>query len=166
MKSERLLVATLVTAGIILGLAIGFTYSQGEPATVSETSSTMTIPTDLIGFVDGDTVFVGDSDIRYIGIDTPEMGECFSVEAAQRNVELLRSVEHIRFEGDVSNTDIYNRMLRHPWAGSRLISEVLVREGYATVMTVPPDTKYEEQLLDAERDAREHERGLWSECRG
>lgn len=41
---------------------------------------------------------------------------------------------------------------------------VLVREGYAVVSTFPADVKNQARFLDAERAAREANRGLWAEC--
>jgi len=37
----------------------------------------------------------------------------------------------------------------------------LVEEGYAQVMTVPPNVKHQELFLKLEREAREAGRGLW-----
>jgi micrococcal nuclease len=41
-----------------------------------------------------------------------------------------------------------------------MVNEVLVAEGYASVATFPPDVKYQERFLDAERQARDAGRGL------
>lgn len=37
----------------------------------------------------------------------------------------------------------------------------LVQQGYAQVMTVPPNVKYQELFLKLQREAREAARGLW-----
>jgi micrococcal nuclease len=36
-----------------------------------------------------------------------------------------------------------------------------VRRGYAQVMTIPPNVKYQERFLKLQREAREARRGLW-----
>jgi len=44
-----------------------------------------------------------------------------------------------------------------------MLNELIVREGYAQVMTIPPNIKYQDQglFVEAEKDARENKRGLW-----
>jgi micrococcal nuclease len=37
----------------------------------------------------------------------------------------------------------------------------VVREGYAQVLTIPPNVKYAEVLLACQQEARRHNRGLW-----
>jgi len=39
-----------------------------------------------------------------------------------------------------------------------------VREGYAQVSTFPPDVKYQQRFLEAQRQEREANRGLWGAC--
>jgi micrococcal nuclease len=40
------------------------------------------------------------------------------------------------------------------------MNELIVREGYAQVMTIPPNIKYQELFIEAERDARGNQRGI------
>lgn len=42
------------------------------------------------------------------------------------------------------------------------VNEYLVREGYAQSSTYPPDVKYQDRFLEAQRLAREEGKGLWS----
>lgn len=70
----------------------------------------------------------------------------------------------VRLGIDVSETDRYGRLLRYVFVDDQFISEILVREGYANTATFPPDVKYQELFLEAEREARENNRGLWSIC--
>ena len=42
-----------------------------------------------------------------------------------------------------------------------MINAELVRLGYAQVMTVPPNVRYQEVFLKLQREAREAGRGLW-----
>lgn len=44
---------------------------------------------------------------------------------------------------------------------SKLFNYVLVLKGYANVMTVPPNVKYQDFFLQAEKKARENNIGLW-----
>lgn len=42
-----------------------------------------------------------------------------------------------------------------------LINDTLVEDGYANVSTYPPDVKYSDIFIQAERPARENGMGLW-----
>ena len=121
--------------------------------------------------VDGDTIKIdeGKKSVRYIGIDTPETVhpnkpvECMGKEASNKNKELVEGKEVI-LEKDVSETDKYGRLLRYVWLGDILINELLVQEGYAQSSSYPPDIRYQERFIDAEREAREGNKGLWGEA--
>ena len=70
---------------------------------------------------------------------------------------------------DVSEVDKYNRLLRYVFLsldGGQLlfVNDYLVREGFAQVLTYPPDIKYNEQLREAEKSAKENKKGLWGSC--
>lgn len=125
-----------------------------------------------IRVIDGDTIEVkmpwGREKIRYIGIDTPETKdprkpvEYFGKEAAEKNRELVEA-KYVFLEKDVSNKDRYGRFLRYVYlADGTFVNLELVKQGYAQVATYPPDLKYVEEFLKAEKEAREKEIGLWS----
>lgn len=125
--------------------------------------------------IDGDTIEVeinGEKKrVRYIGIDTPETVhpskpvKCFGKEASDRNKELVTG-KMVRLEKDVSETDKYGRLLRYVYINNDFINLRLVAEGYANVVTYPPDLKYSEQFLQAEREARKSDLGLWNKENG
>jgi micrococcal nuclease len=50
------------------------------------------------------------------------------------------------------------------WVGDELFNETLVREGYALVTTFPPNVRYVDRFVSAQRSAREEGLGLWSAC--
>ena len=67
-------------------------------------------------------------------------------------------------EKDVREIDDLGRLLRYVWLpGSTwtLVNLELVREGFASVATYPPDVKYVELIRAAEQDARDVDAGLW-----
>ena len=43
----------------------------------------------------------------------------------------------------------------------QIFNETLLEEGYAQVATFPPNVKYVDRFLEAQREAREANRGLW-----
>jgi len=130
--------------------------------------------------VDGDTVDV-DLDgqtvrVRLIGIDTPEIVdprkpiECFGRAASAQAHELLDG-QTVFLEDDPSQDSIdrYGRALRYVWfSDGRLFNLEMVAQGYAFEYTYNLPYKYQSQFKQAERDAREQQRGLWapSACNG
>lgn len=120
--------------------------------------------------IDGDTIELTDKRrVRYIGMDTPEIVdptkpvECFGQEAREENRRLVDG-KTVRFEKDVSETDSYGRLLRYVFVGDIFVNEILVRNGFARLATFPPDVTYRDQLIQAQREARVNNRGLWSQC--
>lgn len=114
--------------------------------------------------LDGDTVLTGnDKKLRYIGVDSPESGECFSEEARLKNKELTEKIT-LEAQRDVSDIDKYGRLLRYVWRADTFVNEYLVRYGYARVMSIEPDVKYKNLFSQAENEAKALKRGLWGEC--
>jgi micrococcal nuclease len=120
--------------------------------------------------IDGDTIEMENGDkVRYIGINTPESVdprkkvECFGKEAAAFNRKLVEG-RSVRLERDVSDHDRYGRLLRFVYLeDGTLVNEMLVREGYASVATYPPDVAKKDLFIAAEQEARIEQRGLWNE---
>lgn len=122
--------------------------------------------------IDGDTIEIeGGQKVRYIGIDTPETVDprkplqCFGKEAAAKNRELVGGKD-VSLEKDVSETDKYGRLLRYVFVNETFINDVLVRQGFAHSSTFLPDVKYQQDFNEAEGEARQYNRGLWSSCQG
>ena len=120
--------------------------------------------------VDGDTIEIeGGEKIRYLGIDTPETVDprkpvqCFGIEASKKNKELVEG-KTVHLEKDITDRDKYSRLLRYVWVGDLFINLELVKQGFAISYTHPPDVKYQNEFLAAEKEAREAERGLWEAC--
>jgi len=120
---------------------------------------------------DGDTIEIeGGQKVRYIGIDTPETVHpskpvmCFGKEASNYNKDLVFG-QKIRLEKDISETDKYGRLLRYVYLeDGTFVNLQLVKEGYATSYSYPPDIKFQQDFLSAEKLARDEGIGLWGEC--
>ena len=123
--------------------------------------------------IDGDTIelSIGGAavDVRLIGIDTPESVhpsepvECFGV-AASRFTRATLEGARVRVTYDVERRDRYGRTLAYVFKDGKLFNEVLVARGYAQVYTYPPNVRYADRFLQAERSARRAKRGLWRAC--
>ena len=124
----------------------------------------------MVRVVDGDTIDVQLADrvekVRYIGVNTPEIHhpikgeEPGGREAAEVNRRLVAG-RHVRLELDVRTRDRYGRLLAYVWLGDTMVNAELVRRGYAQVMTVPPNVRYQDLFLKLQREARDAGRGLW-----
>ncbi len=44
-----------------------------------------------------------------------------------------------------------------------MLNEEIVKAGYANVMTIPPNVKYQDKFSRVYKEARENKRGLWQE---
>ena len=125
----------------------------------------------VVEVVDGDTIKVeigGEvHTVRYIGIDAPETNhpsepvERMGPEATEANRELVEG-QTVYLEKDISETDQYGRLLRYVFlVNGTCVNAELVRLGYAQSNTYPPDVKYQDLLVEVQKEAREAERGLW-----
>jgi micrococcal nuclease len=134
---------------------------------------------EVLRVVDGDTIEVrfghgAVATVRYLGIDTPETvepsqpGMCFGKEASAKNAELVGG-KPVQLERDASEADQHGRLLRYVWVtgpdgGTRLVNEELVKWGFAQSAAFPPDVKYQEIFVAAQREAQAEQRGLWGAC--
>jgi micrococcal nuclease len=132
--------------------------------------ATAAIEGTVVRVVDGDTVHVQLADrvekVRYIGVDTPEIhhpvkGEEPGGRAAATINRGLVEGRRVRLELDVQTRDRWGRLLAYVWVGDAMINAELIRLGYAQVMTVPPNVRYQELFVKLQREAREAGRGLW-----
>ena len=122
--------------------------------------------------VDGDTIEVtlrGETpSVRLLLVDTPEVHggeECYGPEASAYVSSLLPEGSELRLERDVTDADFFGRLLRYVYlADGRMLNELLVEGGYATVYRFPSDVLHEQRLRGAEDRAREAGAGLWTAC--
>ncbi|HSK06685.1 MAG TPA: lamin tail domain-containing protein [Acidimicrobiia bacterium] len=140
------------------------------PACVRTTPTSGTVgapePATVVSVTDGDTIRVGleggpDTTVRLIGINSPEIGECFAEEAARGLSDLAPVGTAIGMTRDVSEADEFGRLLRYLWRGGMSLNEEMVRRGLAIARRDPPDTTMAEILERAQAEAMESQRGLW-----
>ena len=107
--------------------------------------------------------------IRVIGVDTPESvspnqpDEPYGEEASDFAKHYLDG-ETVRLAGDAEPRDRYGRMLAYVWLEDGTFwNALLVAEGYAQQLTVPPNVTYERLFRRLVSEARREDRGLWAE---
>jgi micrococcal nuclease len=127
----------------------------------------------VIRVVDGDTLKVDFHGIelttRLIGVDTPESRRnkkakkdakrsdqdldtiiALGKKATEYVKRLVRPGNFVRLEFDVQQTDPYGRLLCYVYLqDGRMLNEVLISSGHATIMTIPPNVKYQSRFLKA-----------------
>ncbi|EFT38863.1 nuclease-like protein [Enterococcus faecalis TX2137] len=137
-------------------------------------SNDQCIPADFVRHVDGDTTVLRidgkERKVRFLLIDTPETVkpntkvQPYGLEASKRTKELLSTASEITFEYDEGDkTDRYGRALGYIFVDGTLLQKTLVSEGLARVAYVKePNTKYLEELEQAQEQAKSESLGIWS----
>lgn len=110
--------------------------------------SSVTIHSDF-KIIDGDTVKVNGTNIRLLGINTPERGERCYYESKARLGQLINSSTTLK--RDIVNKDKYGRELRHMFFEDVHLQDIMIHEGYAKVLCIWPNIKYCAELLESER---------------
>jgi micrococcal nuclease len=153
--------------------------SDATPA-VSPIEAGSLIPATVSRNVDGDTLHVRTATgtvekVRFIGVDTPESTiehEPFGKEASEFTKSRLPVGTQVWLETDVGLRDRYGRLLAYVWLSppsngsaaevrAKMFNAQLLAEGYAQLMTIPPDVKYVDYFTALQIEAREECRGLW-----
>ena len=142
-----------------------------EDATVERVVDGDTIEVAITGLVEGPgagLTQVGRTyRVRLLGIDTPETVkpntpvQCYGHEASAAAAALLDG-HSVRLVKDVEETDQYDRLLRYVYLGAEMANARLVANGYAYVLTYPPNVRHAELFVSLARQARAAHAGLWS----
>jgi endonuclease YncB( thermonuclease family) len=130
--------------------------------------------------VDGDTIHVtmpdgADEKVRFIGVNTPESTirhEPYGKEASNCTKRRLPVGTPVWLETDVQLRDTYGRILAYVWLApptdrgeasirAEMFNAELLLQGYADLMTIPPDVKYVNEFRPMAAEARNAGRGLW-----
>jgi micrococcal nuclease len=131
--------------------------------------------------VDGDTLKLSNGErVRLIGIDTPELHlsdkltrdaqrtktDAKAIQAMGRqSYEFTRKLvegKRVKLEFDVERRDRYQRLLAYVYLeDGTFVNAEIVKQGYASLMTYPPNVKYVDLFESLYRQARENRRGLW-----
>lgn len=155
-KSNSLVGLYLVL--IVLTLFYIFSYNRAPLGSISSNRQIAHV----VEVIDGDTVNIlaGDK-VRLIGINAPEKGDPYSVEAKER-LENLIGGRDVLLEYDNEKRDHYNRLLAYIYVGDLFVNKLMAGEGLAYSYIVPPNDRYEYEIEVAEREAEQERLGIWS----
>ena len=123
--------------------------------------------------IDGDTIILADGEkVRYIGVGTPELRrkvrgrwvyepQPFAEDSTEFNRRLTEG-KIVRLEFDVEKRDKYGRLLAYVYLeDGTFVNAELLKQGYAQLMTIPPNVKYVDLFVRLQREARRNNRGTW-----
>jgi micrococcal nuclease len=165
-------------SSVLLLLVLCACTAPGAGAAVSPVSTVVQTNAVITRVVDGDTVVVdigGQTEtLRLIGIDTPETVkpnspvECWGPEASAFTKHLLPTGTPLRLVRDVEARDDYGRLLVYVYmaADDTFVNLQLVLQGYATLLTFPPNTAHQADFVAAAQTAQQADLGLWAACSG
>jgi len=131
--------------------------------------------------VDGDTLELESGErVRLIGIDTPEIHESAKLhkdsQRTQQDITTIQKLgrrayeftkklvegKRVSLEFDTERYDRYKRLLAYVYLkDGTFVNAEIVKQGYASLMTFPPNIKYADLFLKLYQEARESRRGLW-----
>lgn len=148
---------TIVVLGLLLALAL-----VGCDAVLDSGGSTGGTSARVAFVIDGDTIAVeinGEEErVRYIGVNTPEDDEPCYFEAREANAALVEG-RTVRLVADEEDLDRFGRMLRYVYVEDVFVNARLVEQGWAEVVSYPPNTLYFDLLRSLEREAAADELG-------
>ena len=128
--------------------------------------------------VDGDTLLTTEGErVRLIGVNAPEMNfndqghpkdpEPFAEDAFNYLADILEGeTVYLEYHED-EVYDTYDRLLAYVWYEDGgvmgMLNALMLYEGLAELMTIPPHDTYADTFESIERDARERGVGMWSQ---
>lgn len=118
--------------------------------------------------VDGDTLLLDNNRfVRYIGINAPEVqhgnepSEPFGIEAKNHNVRLVGNREIYLMYGR-EKADRYGRELAYVYTAENIfINQKMLEQGWAYCLFNPPNLRFHDLFLKAQRLAMQGQQGMW-----
>ena len=174
MKKQIMIIISLFVLLSVLG---GCYAMPEEPEQVLQ-------KVELRAVKDGDTIVVKESDgnvitVRLIGIDAPESvaseeytektgkeNSEYGVMASEHLKELLQGSDILYLQYDKERVDKYDRTLAYVYASNDgditgMVNGWMVKDGYATIMEIEPNTKYADRFEFYQNYAKNEGIGLW-----
>ena len=182
-KKEFKYIVKIIVPAVLILLYFGMRCLPRQNAALPQKSAAVVYVTRAI---DGDTIKLSTGEhVRLIGIDTPESRYNSKLERdAARSRKDMKAIlkmgkqasdftkrlvegKGIILEFDLQKRDRYGRLLAYVYLeDGTFVNAKIVEEGYAQVMTIPPNVKYADIFLKAQEAARRSGKGLWAASSG
>jgi micrococcal nuclease len=76
----------------------------------------------------------------------------------------LRTARTLTLEFDIEKRDRYGRLLAYVYLNDKtFINKMMLTEGFAQPLSIPPNLRYKDDFMLAARKARQEKKGLWQE---
>ncbi len=167
----------------VLCAACSFGSQQPAPGVPSAPKKPYTGPkreaVKVVRAVDGDTIIINVNGkherLRMIGMDTPETVkedtpvQYYGPEAHEYTEKQLAG-KTVYLEFDVGKHDRFKRYLAYIWLDAeetdvrKMFNARLVLEGYARLLTMPPNVRYADYFKKYIAEARDNKRGMWQKA--
>jgi endonuclease YncB( thermonuclease family) len=147
-------------------LTAAFVFSGAAIAAPCPAPQTLSPVFKVDRVIDGDTVKLENgSRVRLTGFNTFELKDSgwkrdYALKAKRRAIEVLPEV--VQVTPWPASKDRYGRLLGNLWMGQAYLGEVLVSEGLALTVSVPPENRLVRCLTSSEWNARKSRLGVWS----
>ncbi len=124
----------------------------------------------VVKVVDGDSVtLAGKRKVRLIGINAPELArypekaEPYALAAKQYLKTQLAANKKVHLKFGQQHKDRYGRLLAHLFLkDGRNLNAMLVKQGLASAIVVPPNTALIDCYFSLEQQARQKAKNIWS----
>jgi micrococcal nuclease len=166
------------TAEKVAAAALSVAEAAWRPDT--ETSASVVAAT-AVGIIDGDSIVFRlasgkEEEVRLIGLDAPEMKlqrDVYGMASAKYATQQLRTHPGVYLEKGPDRRDAYGRLLAYVWfvkpaqnpssadVRANMLNAQMLIEGYATLYTKKPNTKYATLFKAYASQARADNRGFW-----
>jgi micrococcal nuclease len=174
--TQRKIIQAISIVLVVLAIGWHFTNKRATSAdNESPVQSKLGPPVEVLYNYDGDTLTVHIPNhkphkerVRLIGIDTPEKGQGEWGRKATLYTRMALKHHKVFLTPGTQTRDKYNRLLAYVWIKKddgklAMLNELLLREGLAVLLTMPPNTAYTEIFKEAYKYARQNKKGFWGD---
>jgi micrococcal nuclease len=136
--------------------------SSIDSETLSESVDLLPKSMYVVRVINGNTIeLTNQMQVQYIGIDVPDIGELGAQDAKEANKTLVEG-KKIKLEYDTQKRDKYGRVLAYVYLEKSIfVNAELIKQGYAQIITSPPNIKHAKLFQTLQKQAQEEKRGLW-----